>query len=232
MLTMPRTKFNPVTAAPKSFLGTIEIFKDVPEEALREIEKRMVEKKYVKQDSITLEGDPAEVVWFVKEGHVKAVSHVASGRCQTLCMVGARKMFGTCCCFAGGKYPCHCVAETDATVVSLPMTDFSNLLNRYPQIGLALVRQISGRLRRSKDTQAFDQETVEKRILHALRDLVEEFGTTIPLTRREIAEMVGTTVETSIRTFSHLEQEGLVATGRGKIMVKSVKELESRLEAA
>jgi len=232
MLTMPRTKINAVLAAPKSFLATIEIFKKVPEEALREIEKRMVEKKYAKQDSILLEGDPAEVVWFVKEGHVKAVSHVASGRCQTLCMVGARKMFGTCCCFAGGKYPCNAVAETEVTVVSIPMIDFSALLARFPQIGAALVAQISTRLRRSKDTQAFDQETVERRILHTLKDLVEEFGTTIPLTRREIAEMVGTTVETSIRTFSHLEQEGLVATGRGKIMVKSVKDLSDRLEAA
>jgi CRP/FNR family transcriptional regulator len=231
MLTMPRTKFNP-PAASKSFLGTVEIFKNVPEEALRDVEKRMVEKRYSKQDSILLEGDPAERVWFVKEGHVKAVSHVASGRCQTLCMVGARKMFGTCCCFDGSKYPCHCVAETDVTVISLSLADFSALLTRYPQIGLALVAQISKRLRRAKDTQAFDQETVEKRILHVLAELVEEFGTTIPLTRREIAEMVGTTVETSIRTFSHLEQEGLVVTSRGKITVKSVKELEERLEAA
>jgi CRP-like cAMP-binding protein len=232
MLTMSRIKLNPAMAGPKSFLATMEIFKSIPAEALREIEQRMVEKKYTRQESILLEGDPAESVWFVKEGHVKAVSHVASGRCQTLCVVGARGMFGTCCCFAGGKYPCHSVAETDVTVISLPMTDFFALLSKYPQIGLALVAQISDRLRRTKDTQAFDQETVERRILHVLKDLVEEFGTTIPLTRREVAEMVGTTVETSIRTFSRLEEEGLVATSRGKIIIKSMKELTERLEAA
>ncbi len=232
MLTMNRTKITPALAVPKSFLATMEIFKRVPVEALKEIEKRMVEKKYAKQDSILLEGDPAESVWFVKEGHVKAVSHVASGRCQTLCMVGPRAMFGTCCCFGGGKYPCHSMAETEVTVVSLPMTDFSDLLSRFPQIGLALIAQISDRLRRSKDTQAFDQETVEKRILHVLKELVEEFGTTIPLTRREVAEMVGTTVETSIRTFSRFEDEGLVATSRGRILVKNLKDLADRLEAA
>lgn len=95
-----------------------------------------------------------------------------------------------------------------------------------------MIAQISDRLRRSKDTQAFDQETVEKRILHVLKELVEEFGTTIPLTRREVAEMVGTTVETSIRTFSRFEDEGLVATSRGRILVKNLKDLADRLEAA
>jgi CRP/FNR family transcriptional regulator len=80
--------------------------------------------------------------------------------------------------------------------------------------------------------QTFDQESVEKRTLHVLLSLVEEFGNTIPLTRKEIAEMVGTTVETSIRTFSRLEEEGLVSTSRGRIVIKDVKELEERMEAA
>lgn len=232
MLTIPRTKITPLQAAPQNFLATMDIFKNVPVEALREIERRAVERKYFRQESILLEGDPAENVWFVKEGHVKAVVHVASGRCQTLCMVGAKHMFGSCCALAGGQYPCHAVAETDVTVVSLPMADFTALLGKYPQIGLALVAQISNRLRLSKDMQTFDQENVEKRILHVLIGLVGEFGNTIPLTRKEVAEMVGTTVETSIRTFSRLEAEGLVATGRGRIMVKNTKELEQRLETA
>jgi CRP/FNR family transcriptional regulator len=73
--------------------------------------------------------------------------------------------------------------------------------------------------------QTFDQESVEKRILHILVNLVAEFGNTIPLTRREIAEMTGTTVETCIRTFSNLEKEGLVSSARGKITVKSVQDL-------
>jgi CRP/FNR family transcriptional regulator len=232
MLTMPRTKIAPAVGAPKSFLATMDIFKSVPVAALREIEWRMVEKKYFRQEPILMEGDSAESVWFVKEGHVKAVVHIASGRCQTLCMVGAKHMFGSCCALGGGEYPCHVVAETDVTVLSLPMNDFTALMGKYPQVGTALVAQISSRLRLSKDMQTFDQENVEKRILHVLIGLVREFGNTIPLTRKEVAEMVGTTVETSIRTFSKLEAQGLVATGRGRIMVRNVKELEQRLEAA
>jgi CRP-like cAMP-binding protein len=78
--------------------------------------------------------------------------------------------------------------------------------------------------------QTFEQESVEKRILHVLADMVLEFGNTIPLTRREIAEMAGTTVETSIRTFSKLEGEGLVSTSRGRIFVRDGARLRDRVE--
>lgn len=213
----------------KSFLSTLEIFKKIPPALLLEIEKNMTEKKYAKGESFFLEGDPAEHVWFIKEGHVKAVIHTANGRDLTLCMVGANNMFGTCCCFGGGSYPCHTMAETDTTVVSYPIQDFLNLMEKYPEVSKAVVTQLSKRLRNSKDMQTFDQESVEKRILHILVSLVAEFGNTIPLTRREIAEMTGTTVETCIRTFSTLEKDGYVSSARGKITVKNVQDLVDRL---
>ncbi len=215
---------------PKTFLSTMEIFRSVPDGALREIEQKMVEKKFKKHESIFLEGDPAESVWFIKEGHVKAVINSASGRCQTLCMVGPKSMFGACCCFGGGNYPCHTVAETDTTVVTFPMADFLNLMEKFSVISQAIVGQLSARLRQSKDMQTFDQETVEKRILHILINLTEQFGSTIPLTRREIAEMAGTTVESSIRTFSKLEDEGLVSGVRGKIILKNIQNLIDRMK--
>jgi CRP/FNR family transcriptional regulator, nitrogen oxide reductase regulator len=230
MGTMIKPGVSAFKSVPRGFLAMTDLFKDLPASALQSLEARMVEKKYAKNASIFLEGDAAESVWFVKEGHVKSVINTPNGRCQTLCMMGPKKMFGACCCLGGEKYPCHAVAETDATVVFLPMSDFTALLGRYPGISSALAAHLSRRLRESKDMQAFDQEPVEKRILHILLGLVEDFGNTIPLTRREIAEMAGTTVETSIRTFSRLEEEGLVSTGRGRIAVKDVRSLMARLE--
>ena len=44
--------------------------------------------------------------------------------------------------------------------------------------------------------------------------------------------MAGTTVETTIRTFSTLEKEGLVSSVRGKITVKDVRDLMARQEEA
>jgi CRP/FNR family transcriptional regulator len=70
-------------------------------------------------------------------------------------------------------------------------------------------------------------ERVEKRIASMLLKLAEKAGTTedgfvkidFPLTRQEIAEMVGTTVETCIRTMSKLQKKGLVKSTKNRISI-------------
>lgn len=219
-----------VVSKTKGFVASMEVFKKLPPVRLAEVEKKMVEKKYAKGEVIHLEGDPAESVWFVKEGHVKAMVYTPNGRSVNLCVVGSKGMFGSCCCFSTAEYPCQGVAETDTIVYAFPMKDFLELLNQFPEMSRSVVEMVSKRLRHSKGTQVFEQESVEKRILHVLINMVEEFGNVIPMTRREIAEMAGTTVETCIRTFSSFEDEGLVSTERGKITVINLPRLTERIE--
>ena len=221
----------PKSPKPVSFLGTIDIFQNLPHADLVKLESLMTEKKYKKNAPIYLEGDPAQSIWFIKDGRVKAVKHLPQGRDLTVCTMGKSNMFGTCCCFAAESYPCNSIAESDTTVVSMPMPEFLGWMAKYPEISKGLVSHLSKRLRQSKDMQSFDQESVEKRVLHVLANLIGEFGKTIPLTRRDIAEMAGTTVETCIRTFKNLEDEGLVETERGKITIKDFKAIIERQEA-
>jgi len=230
MLTIAKTRLNPMPGTGRSLVAFLEIFKNLPLSQQAEVEQKFMERRFKKGDSIFLDGDTADFVWFVKEGHVKAQACSPTGRCQTLCMVGPKGMFGSCCSLAGGQYPCHSIAETDVTVLCIPRSDFSTLLSRHPSVSLAIIGQLSKKLNDSKEIQTFEQETVEKRILHVLISLVEEFGNTIPLTRREIAEMAGTVVETCIRTFSKLEAAGLVTCTRGRILVRDVQKLIDRME--
>jgi CRP-like cAMP-binding protein len=219
-----------VATAPtsKNFVASIDLFKSVPPSQMAAIERKMVEKRYPKGQPIFLEGDAATHVWFVKEGRVKAVKHMPQGRDLTICTMGLNHMFGTCCSFSSEQYPCNALAETDTVVVSLAMGDFLDLMKKYPEISRELVAHLSTRLRQMQDMRTFDQDSVEKRILHVLVHLVGEFGNQIPLTRREVAEMAGTTVETCIRTFKALEEDGLVETSRGKITVKELQALVDR----
>ena len=47
------------------------------------------------------------------------------------------------------------------------------------------------------------------------------------LTKQDIAEMVGTTVETSIRTMSKLSKNGVLSSKAGKIVIKDLAGLKS-----
>src|SRR6185295_15071493 len=147
----------------------------------------------------------------------------------TLCMVGVGGIFGVS-AFDGGQYGFHSIAETEVITLSFPIQGFLSVMGKYPDLVKAVLSKISKLLRQSKGRQTFSQECAEKRLLHVLMETTEEFGNTIPLTRKEIASMAGTAVETCIRVFSRLEEAGLIAAEHGKITVKNLDGLENRME--
>lgn len=214
----------------RGFLGTLDIFKGLTPVQLADVEQHMTERRFRKGEVLFHEGDPAHFVWFVKEGRVKAVKHMPGGRDLAVCAVGKGSLFGTCCCFASQMHPCNAEAEVETVVWRMPMADFSALMRKYPAIATGLVEHLSVKLRAAKKQQSLDQEPVERRLIHALLLLHSEFGDIIPLTRRQIAEMVGTTVETCIRTMKKLERLGYLRSERGKIYIRELAGLERNLE--
>lgn len=229
MLTLSATK--PVDIKAGTVLHpTRDIFKHVSPEGILEIESRMVEKKYFKRETIFLEDDPADFVWFVKDGHVQEVNHTADGKDIILCVAGAGGIFGAS-SVNGGNYGFHGVAETDATLLAFPVRVFQGLMEKYGGLARDVLRQTSRLLRHSMVMRAYAQETVERRLLHALMDLVGQYGKTIPLTRREIASMAGTSVETCIRVFTCFEAAGLIKSSkRSRLVVKNPGDLQLWLD--
>ncbi len=229
MLTVTKTRPVDLQIPKKSRLSTMDVFQNIPYTALQEIEKYMVERTYGKRESIFLENDPAEFVWFVKEGYVKEGNHSLRGRGCTLSMIGPHGMFGIA-AFEGGDYGFHSLAETNVTVVSFPIRDFRILMGKYPDMARAVVSKIAKLLRQSKNMRTFSQESAEKRLIHVLVEMMGEFGGIISMTRREIALMAGISTETCIRTFTRLRDAGLITSVHGRLMVKSVEDLQDRME--
>jgi CRP/FNR family transcriptional regulator len=76
---------------------------------------------------------------------------------------------------------------------------------------------------------------VEERIAKLLIELGDKIGKETdegylvieaPITRQDIAEMTGTTVETAIRIMSKWKKEGRIEAQRGKIVLKDLDYLE------
>lgn len=73
--------------------------------------------------------------------------------------------------------------------------------------------------------------TVEQRIAAILLLLAESYGhetefglqLDVPLTRQDISEMAGTTVESTIRTMSKWQKEGIIETEKHYVTIKDKK---------
>lgn len=169
--------------------------------------------------TIFAEGRKAVDVSFMALGTVKIVKATPT-RCVILRIVGAGQPIGIVAAWEGRPYPGTAIALEPSTVVHVPDREFFALTDRHPEIlrqllQLMMDRQVQLGQRVSEMTGA-----VESRVAQALLDLVETAGRSAPggmivplqLSRQDVADLAGTTVETAIRIMSRWGKEGIVLT--------------------
>jgi CRP-like cAMP-binding protein len=208
-----------------AYLKNVDIFKNLTAEALEQIARIKTERKYAKNELITREGEVARDIWFVKSGRIRSVRYLSKGYELILTTIGPRIMFGACCSFSEGKYHCDHVADVESVMVRIPAEDLKALMWAHPEIAFSMIENLSSRLHLARRMQTVDHENLEKRLLHVLLLLRNEFGDTIPITRREIAEMAGTSVESCIRQMKKFERQKMIQSSRGKIVLKNLSGL-------
>jgi len=214
----------------KFMVGGFEMFQSLPPDVQSALSRQVEEKSYKKGEVIHLEGDPSRHMWFVKSGRVHAAKTLPNGSALTVCRVEAGGMFGMCCDFKGSRYACQATAATDAVVIRIPIHDFLRVVKNHPAVAQSLVTSLTQRLAEAQRMRSMGQKPVEQRMAALLMTLKKDHGDTLPFTRREIAEMVGTTVETAIRVMSGWEKKGWIQSARGTIRLVETAELQALSE--
>ena len=103
-------------------------------------------------------------------------------------------------------------------VLKISRKNLMRLVDRFPNLMYCIALQLGDRMKSSYDSlKNIALERVEARIAALLLKLANKVGVEtkegllidMRLTKQDVADMVGTTVETSIRTFSKFKKEGL-----------------------
>ncbi len=197
------------------------------------------ERHYKRDDYIFLEGGAPEALYIIVAGKVKVLRHSQDGKDVVLRVGGPGEMLGTVATFDGSGYPGTAQAIEECVLLVIARDDVLTLVQRYPVFGLSVIADLSHRLRSSAEQiRSLAVERVEQRIARILLKLAEGTcdngdGRTIemPLTRQDVADMTGTTVETAIRVMSKFRQNGLIRTRRGKVVLVDQDALEHVAEA-
>jgi CRP/FNR family transcriptional regulator len=171
------------------------------------------------------EGQPADDFAFVVRGQVKLVKASETGRETILEMSGAGELLcgSTVLCYA--PHCCSAVAmESPTEVLLLPRRDVLELVERNPLAARALMRELADRgLAMCRRVEELGAGPVEQRIARFLLKLARRSGVARPgqgtyvplrLTRRDLADLCGTTVETASRVMSRFRKQGLVTPSR------------------
>ena len=201
---------NPVEPA---HLKNISIFRDASPEAIDRL--CSVSKLTIidHEQPLFLEGEKGAPVFFVLEGVVRVFKTNPDGREQTLIQVEAGSPLNLPTVFsADGSAPASAIPVIQTTVLAITQQDFREIVLEQRDIALAILRDMSERVRHLVDlSYDLSLKTVRGRLASFLLDECGEDGR-IPehWTREEIAAHIGSVRVVISRTLGAFSGEGLV----------------------
>jgi CRP-like cAMP-binding protein len=109
---------------------------------------------------------------------------------------------------------------SETRVLRFKKDEIISFILSHPHVSLEIIKVLAARVselnRRLRDVVG---ERVEQRLFRVMLTLSHRYGTTLNITRHELAEMVGATTETVIRILSSLKKRKIIASIRGKIIL-------------
>jgi len=214
-----------------TFLSQTDPFRGLPPAELAHLAATAKESRHRKGETIFSEGQDASSVWVLFEGRLEIFKYTSDGKPRAIEIIQPRELFGTLCRLGGqGKtYPCTAVAAVDSVSIEIPDRVFLDFFGRFPSVVSGVCGLCSQRLNAMQDLTCSSQEPVEKRIVRTLFQLIRSHGTVLPYTKRQIGELSGTTVETTIRTLSAFEKKKWISSSRGEIRIEDEAKLKALL---
>ncbi|WP_243292343.1 Crp/Fnr family transcriptional regulator [Bacillus sp. FJAT-47783] len=203
-------------------LSQISLFDELPMEDLKMIDE-LSEMKPVKKGTLVLAPDkPIEALFFLKQGQVRLYRMNQNGKQFTVDILVDGNIFGETSTLTLTDDQMYAEAMTDSYLCILSKEDFQQFIEKNPKIALKFIHILSTRL---KEIYSMSEKIalgdVKNRILYLLMKLSEKTGRRknewqtidMKVTHQDIANMVGSTRETTSAIMSQLKKEGYIKKG-------------------
>ena len=195
-------------------LRSIPLFARVADGDLEQIASHVIERRYPRNTTIVEEGLPGDYMYIIREGRVKVTKLSEDGREKILEFLEAGSFVGEMALLERAPRSASVKTLAPVRLLALSRNDFLSLLRRSPDLGLAVIEVLCGRLRTQNDqASALSFQRVKDRTKGLLQRLARsEHGegtlSTPTLTHQQIADMIGTSRETVTRVVKELKQDG------------------------
>ena len=181
-----------------------------------------------KSEFIFQQGELSLFFYIIKEGRVKLFRQSVVGKNLTIGVLGRGEAVHSTVLFDNA--PCWASAQAmgAVTILRIKREDFLSFVTENPSIAMKFICVLSEQVRRAYGRLTdMVVDTVELRLIKILYMLSSKFGTVLYFTAEEVAELAGTTVETTFRVMSRLKSSGIICTSRGKIVILDEDRLRS-----
>jgi CRP-like cAMP-binding protein len=173
------------------------------------------------------QGEMPHHAHIVRSGRVKMYKTSGNGQVFTTLIAGPANTLNAAACFGSGPRSFSSKAMTDVHLLAIPARHYVGFVIQHPESAHSAI-DVMASLHISIIHRIMDliEAEVSQRILNTLTLLCERFGTSLSLTNADLAELTGTTRETTARVLSQLNEMGLLVKHRGRIEVLDPDQLK------
>ncbi|MBV9529871.1 MAG: Crp/Fnr family transcriptional regulator, partial [Bradyrhizobium sp.] len=155
-------------------LAAADLFVGLPISVLEIVAASARSRRLPRGTRIFNQGDEGVRAHAVIEGGVRISQTGSDGAQVVLRFVGPGNIFGTVALFTDGCYPADATTLCDTLEASWSEPELLELMTRYPQIAINVVRIIGRRLQEMQNrTRELATQRAERRVAHALVRLAE-----------------------------------------------------------
>jgi len=196
------------------------------------------QRTFERNEVLCHEGDPADSLHLVEEGHLRVHGTLASGATATLTILSPGDYFGELALLrADGRRTATVTALEPSRTLAVTIAAFNRLCGTHPTIERVLATLLADRIdllsRRLLETM---YESLDRRVYRRLLELASTYqrpdgSVAIPLSQTQLADLVGATRPPVNQVLKRLSDRGVVRLGRARIEVLDLAELQRRCPA-
>ena len=216
-------------------LASLPIFKDLPAALRQRVESMATLLDADKGHELWHAGDSAEHLTVIVSGRVKVVRHADTGD-VILEIFSTGETVGAVAVYNRVPYPATAIVMEPSVLLRLPRRDWFDLIEHDPGFSRGMMLELTRlNMALTRKLAAMHGTRVDARIAGLFLSLADRMGRDtdqgteipLPLSRQEIAELVGTTVESAIRVMSRWNREGVLITARERFVIPDRERLKA-----
>ena len=199
----------------EDIIKSTSLFEGLSGEEVETISKLIFEKKHGKGETIFFEGDEADGFYIVSSGQIKVFKINPMGKEHILHIFGPGEPVGEVPVFSKQPFPANAEALVKSSTLFFPRKDFVALIENNPSIALNMLAVLSRRLRQfATQIENLSLKEVPARLagylLYIAKEQKNEGVVQLPVSKGQLASLLGTIPETLSRIFARMSDEGLI----------------------
>lgn len=179
-------------------------------------------------------GDPADGFYVLQSGEVRVTKMDDRGREVEIARLGPGDILGEAAAFAAKEFPLYAQAARESTALFLAKAVILRAIESDPGLAGEFIVLLARKcLALNKRIESLGLLTVKQRLAQYLLSQCSGLGrcqVTLPMTKGDLAKLLGTINETLSRTLKQMKEEGMIEVQGTRILIKDCPALRAQLK--